>query len=91
MTPEWTRHPGKSLITMQEFDKDPQIPVNYNEMIKIVEKLSEDFSYVRVDLYNIKGDIKFGEMTFTPSSGLDPTDEYFTYADLIHLPVYKNR
>lgn len=46
-------------------------PENYEEMIKIVKKLSENICYVRVDLYNICGKIYFGEMTFYPSSGLD--------------------
>lgn len=44
-------------------------PMNYEEMIKIAEKLSEDFDFVRVDLYNINGKIYFGEMTFCPASG----------------------
>ena len=39
-------------------------------MIEIAEILSEGFSYVRVDLYELdNGEIKFGEMTFTPRSG----------------------
>ncbi len=38
-------------------------------MVKIAEKLSEDFPYARVDLYNIKGRIVFGEITFYPWSG----------------------
>ena len=85
MTPDWKRHPGRSLITMSEYEDDPPMPKNYNRMLEIVRTLSEDFIYVRVDLYNIDGIIKFGEMTFTPASGTDPTDEYFTYADLIDL------
>ena len=47
----------------------PVLPDNMNEMIKIAEKLSEDFPYARVDLYNIKGMIRFGEITFYPWSG----------------------
>ena len=38
-------------------------------MIQIAEKLSEDFPYARVDLYNINGIIYFGEITFYPWSG----------------------
>lgn len=44
-------------------------PLNYEKMIDIAKKLSEDFPFVRVDLYNIKGNIYFGELTFYPSSG----------------------
>lgn len=44
-------------------------PDNLEEMINVAKKLSADFNFVRVDLYNIKGQIYFGEMTFTPGSG----------------------
>lgn len=44
-------------------------PENLETMIKIARKLSEDFPAVRVDLYNIKGKIIFGELTFYPWSG----------------------
>lgn len=47
----------------------PTLPQNIGEMIQVAEKLSEDFPYARVDLYNIKGRIVFGEITFYPWSG----------------------
>lgn len=47
------------------------LPDNLNSMIKIAEELSEDFICVRVDLYNIKGRILFGEMTFNSAAGYD--------------------
>ena len=46
-------------------------PINYQEMLKIAELLSEDFPHVRVDLYNIDGEVYFGEITFFPSGGND--------------------
>lgn len=46
------------------------IPYNLSEMIQIAEKLAANIPFIRVDLYNIKGKIYFGEMTFFPSSGL---------------------
>ncbi len=39
-------------------------------MIDIATNLSKDFSFVRVDLYNIDGRIYFGELTFTPAAGI---------------------
>lgn len=53
----------------ETFDVPPALPSNINEMIRIAEKLSEDFPYARIDLYNIKGRIVFGEITFYPWSG----------------------
>ena len=52
-----------------EFEK----PKNFAQMIKVAEKLSEDFKFVRVDLYNINGRIYFGELTFTPRGGINVT------------------
>ena len=44
-------------------------PENFDEMIKAAEKLAEGLPHVRVDLYNDKGKILFGEMTFYNASG----------------------
>ena len=46
-----------------------QKPANYSLMLRLAEKLSEDFPHVRVDLYNVKGKIYFGELTFFNASG----------------------
>lgn len=45
-------------------------PQNFDEMVKIAEKLSSGHKFLRVDLYNIAGKIFFGELTFFPASGL---------------------
>lgn len=44
-------------------------PKNYEIMLGIAEKLSKPFDHVRVDLYNIKGKIYFGELTHYTVSG----------------------
>lgn len=46
-----------------------EIPENLDRMLSIAHLLSKDFPFVRVDLYNIKGRIYFGELTFYPWSG----------------------
>lgn len=48
------------------------MPENLNEMISIAEQLSNGFKFLRVDLYNIKGKIFFGELTFYPAAGMLP-------------------
>lgn len=50
-------------------DADIPAPKKLNEMLGIAAKLSEDFPFVRVDLYNIDDKIYFGELTFYPWSG----------------------
>lgn len=47
-------------------------PSKLGEMISIARKLSEDFPFVRVDLYEIDSKIYFGEMTFTPAGCRTP-------------------
>ena len=55
-------------------------PKNFEDMIKLARKLSEDFDYVRVDLYNVDGQIYFGELTFCESGGFGKfTDEKWDY------------
>lgn len=57
---------GTELYT---YDIEP--PKNFEKMKEIAKKLSEDFDYVRVDLYNIDGNIYFGELTFCDSGGFE--------------------
>ena len=64
-------------------------PENLERMIEIAEKIAEGFPQVRVDLYNVRGKIYFGEMTFFAFSGMN---NHFTtkfqqmIGDRIHLP-----
>lgn len=50
-------------------DREINKPENLEEMLLVAKKLSEDFPYVRVDLYNVDSRIYFGELTFYPWSG----------------------
>lgn len=48
-------------------------PDNLLEMIELARKLCQGFAHVRVDLYKLDdGTIKFGELTFSTSSGYSP-------------------
>lgn len=40
-------------------------------MIKLAEKLSQEIPFVRVDFYEVKGKIYFGELTFFPGCGFE--------------------
>lgn len=71
------------------FEGELEIPEHLNEMIDVAQKLSEDFPFVRVDLYNINGKILFGEMTFYPNDGRKKyiPDEYNKIiGDYLELP-----
>ena len=62
-----------SMITNGVNDPDYVIekPEALEEAIQYAEKLSKPFPYVRVDLYIIGNTIYFGELTFSPSAGMD--------------------
>lgn len=47
-------------------------PVNLNTMADIARLLSKDFKFVRVDLFDVKGQVYFSELTFCPASGFMP-------------------
>lgn len=57
-------------------------PETFGEMIEISKKLSSNFPFVRIDLYDIDGEIIFGEMTFVPGAGVM---KYFTEEALLKL------
>lgn len=77
-------HPASKL----DIDK----PQTYQEMVQIAEKLSEKIPFVRVDFYEIKGKVYFGELTFYPASGMEgfsPEQWDTTLGEWIQLPEQK--
>lgn len=66
-------------------------PDNLDEMLVIAHKLSEDFPYVRVDLYSVEGKVYFGELTFYPWSGyvqFKPDDWDYIFGEGFELVSY---
>lgn len=63
--PEWSNFTDHYRNGMGQIKK----PKNYDKMIEIASELSKGFPQVRVDLYNIDGQIYFGELTFTCAGG----------------------
>ena len=67
----------------------PTKPEGYELMWSIAETLSAGIPFVRIDLYNIKGVIYFGEITFFPTSGhglFAPKEWNYIFGDYIKLP-----
>lgn len=70
-------------------DVCPTKPENFEEMLEIASKLSKGIPHVRVDLYNINGEIYFGELTFFHNSGLvpfEPIEWDYKFGEMIKLP-----
>lgn len=73
-------------------DIQPTKPQNFEEMLEIASRLSQGIPHVRVDLYNVKGRIYFGELTFFHWSGIvpfEPIEWDYKFGEYIKLP--KNR
>lgn len=63
----WERMPIKWIFP--NFENPIPRPDSFDKMVEIATTLSQGFSHVRVDLYNVDGHIYFGELTFCESSG----------------------
>lgn len=87
---QWVRQPFTSGVN-PPYEAEKPRPDNLDEMLRIAEKLSQDFIFVRVDLYKLDNDdIKFGEMTFTPNSGFNqwtPPKMDMILGEKIKLPL----
>lgn len=73
--PDWTEAPFTwTKIGNEKKFIGPNIPkpTNFDEMIEVAEKLSQDFKYIRVDLYGVDESIYFGELTLQHGSGFEP-------------------
>lgn len=69
---------------------DPPRPAHLDEMISISRKLSEGIPFLRVDLYEFKDRILFGELTLFPTAGMakyGPEGWSETLGSWIHLPM----
>lgn len=64
-----------------------EMPSAFDDMRVVAGRLSKGIPFVRVDLYEVNGVVKFGEMTFTPGLACGFTDEFQnSMGDLICLP-----
>ncbi len=50
------------------------VPERFNEMKALTDRLAGEFPFARVDFYESKGRLLFGEMTFYPNSGFERFD-----------------
>lgn len=75
----WEPIPG--LQGPMRNDKEIPKPSTLSRMLEVSKRLAEDFDFVRIDLYEKNNKVYFGEMTFSPASGVLPyfTDEFIRY------------
>lgn len=87
---DWNHLPfkqGHPLAT-----KEIKKPAGFEQMKAIARKLSKGFPHVRVDLYDINGQIYFGELTFFHFSGnvpFEPEEWDYKIGEWLKLPIDK--
>ena len=73
-------------------DVKPEKPANYEKMFELAEKLAKGTATLRVDFYEVNGQIYFGELTFFDASGFDkiiPESYDLKFGSWIKLPDKK--
>jgi hypothetical protein len=65
----WKRMPVELLYPRANFEIPP--PEGLQQMLTYASQIGLGFEYVRVDLYEVDGKIKFGEATFYPGAGIE--------------------
>lgn len=64
-------------------------PENYKKLFEYADKLSKPFPFVRADFYMERGNVIFGELTFTPCGGFDVNrlpETQILFGDMVDLP-----
>jgi hypothetical protein len=64
-------------------------PTCFDEMVATAEALAKDFPHVRVDFYDVNGQVVFGELTFYNASGytkFTPDEFDFIMGEQFKLP-----
>lgn len=69
----WNPLPFEDTVELINTNSYPKVPEGFNRMKEYAVKLAADFKFVRADFYLLNGKVIFGELTFTPSAGLDVT------------------
>lgn len=65
---EWTPIEGLKGIAMKPEPRPSRLPL----MLQLAKTVSDDFPYVRVDFYEVDNKVYFGELTFSPATGVLP-------------------
>lgn len=68
---DWELQPFTTDALEHKTEAPTQKPQGLDKAFAYARKLSKGFPFVRVDLYIVDDKIYFGELTFTPSGGLD--------------------
>ena len=82
-------------VSRERFNPDlVSKPDNFDQMVRVAEKLSGNFPFCRVDLYNVDERIIFGEITFFHSGGIseiEPEEWEYRLGEDISIDLAKHQ
>lgn len=88
--PDGNLLPFGEIVFPRDPDKKIVLPDTIREMEELAGLLSKGFPFLRVDFYDVNGQVYFGELTFYPASGFGPftSDEWdLKLGQYIKLPI----
>ncbi len=93
---EWKHQEFTGLaLPSKPFNNSPvPVPVQFEKMKKIAKILAKESAFLRVDFYEVKGNLYFGELTFYPASGFGEftPDKYnLIIGKMLKLPEKPNK
>jgi hypothetical protein len=89
---QWNLLPVRETELPNSYEPVPK-PAALDEMVNLASRLSSRFPFVRVDLYCVADRIYFGELTFTPGSGImsyQPSSYDLEFGRPLDLSQFRN-
>lgn len=87
---QWRRLPFNDPGLKAPDSHTEPVPEGFDRMLEIARKLSEGFTFLRVDLYNVEGRIYVGELTCYPGGGchrFEPAEADIACGEYLRLPT----
>ncbi|MXP74791.1 hypothetical protein GN277_05170 [Lachnospiraceae bacterium WCA-9-b2] len=88
---DWKKTPFQRT-DFKQFEEIPPRPMLFDDMKQIAKCLAGAIPFIRVDMYVIRGQIYFSELTFSPCSGFmefRENEHDSKLGDLLSLPEQK--
>ncbi len=86
---EWNHQPFREPKKFPNANIEPQRPKYLDTMWQLATQLAENKPFVRIDFYEMADGVRFGEITFFPTSGLgifEPEEYDALLGEMIELP-----
>ena len=86
---DWNHQPFHEPKTYPFAEKEPKKPSQYNLMLDLARKLAKGKAFSRIDFYQVREQVLFGEITFYPTTGIggfDPEKYDLVFGKMIQLP-----